>query len=527
MSGPTRPFVAAAVQFATGGDVDENLATCLRMVDRAADEGAELVVLPEFCNHRSVYESADHCRSVALELDGPFLGALADRAATHRLHLVVTATVRRVGRVTITSVMLGPGGTRLGVGDKQTLMGNERQFLADGAEVAPVVVTDLGPIGMYACMDGVTPETPRALTVKGARVLTNSLNSFALDEAALHIPVRAAENAVFVVAANKVGPLLPPDRVAEFSAAMGIPAEMLHGAGESQIVGPDGAVLAKAPRTGEAVVAAEIASGPVDRAAPHPVRDRRPVLARALVDDHEVERAEAADAVAVAAIGGEHVDTERVAGVGLVVLPELVEPPAEVPDGMVVVSSRRDGDRHIGEVRTSTGTVAEQPQLLACARHPWASDLGDAVTTVDLPFGRLAVVVGDDLLLPEIARSAAVLGADVLAVVGHVDRAWVNDLLVVERAAESRVCVAVGSRATDAGGPVVVDLPPEFTLWHPDRTRPYDGTINTPDVHRDGEMVRGTIHPARAANDQISKGTHLRAGRARRSAAVVAAPALS
>ena len=85
-------------------------------------------------------------------------------------------------------------------------------------------------IGTYACMDGVVPEVPRSLAVRGARLLLNSLNSFALDEASTHIPVRAAENRAWLVACCKIGPLLPPDRLAEFSANMGVPGSMLRGA---------------------------------------------------------------------------------------------------------------------------------------------------------------------------------------------------------------------------------------------------------------------------------------------------------
>ena len=130
-------------------------------------------------------------------------------------------------------------------------MGNERAFLSAGTRAHTVADTAFGPVGLYACMDGVTFETPRALAVRGARLLLNSLNSFAVDEASLHVPVRAAENGVFVAAANKVGPLLPANRIAEFSEALGVPAEALHGAGESQIAAPDGTVLAKAAPTGE------------------------------------------------------------------------------------------------------------------------------------------------------------------------------------------------------------------------------------------------------------------------------------
>ncbi len=93
-------------------------------------------------------------------------------------------------------------------------------------------------------MDGVINETPRMLAVEGAQVLLNSLNSFALDEASLHVPVRAVENRVWVVAANKVGPLVPERSIAAVAERVGVPVERLHGAGESQIVAPDGTVVA-------------------------------------------------------------------------------------------------------------------------------------------------------------------------------------------------------------------------------------------------------------------------------------------
>ena len=74
----------AAVQFAVTEDVEENLATCLRMTDRAAAEGAQVVVLPEFCNHVSWYDDREHARRMALTLDGPFVAALAAKAARAR-----------------------------------------------------------------------------------------------------------------------------------------------------------------------------------------------------------------------------------------------------------------------------------------------------------------------------------------------------------------------------------------------------------------------------------------------------------
>ena len=55
---------------------------------------------------------------------------------------------------------------------------------------------------------------------------------------------------------------------------MGVPGDMLAGAGESQIVAPDGTVVARGPREGEAVVTADIDLGPL-RQSPDPTAPTR------------------------------------------------------------------------------------------------------------------------------------------------------------------------------------------------------------------------------------------------------------
>ncbi|TXS08131.1 carbon-nitrogen hydrolase family protein, partial [Streptomyces sp. ms191] len=259
-----RTFRVAAAQFAVGRDRKANLAGCLRMIDAAAEQGAILVVLPEFCNHLSWYDDRDQALAAACRAGDDFLGPVAEHAARHGMYVKIHVTLASGGgpagaeRITAASLLYGPDGTLAGAADKQVLMGSENDHLDPATEPGPVISTALGPVGLYSCMEGVVPEVCRGLALRGAHVLLNSLNSFALDEAALHIPVRAAENRVWVIAANKVGPLLPADRIGAISAAMGVPAEALEGAGESQIVAPDGTVVAQAPRYGEAVVTADI-----------------------------------------------------------------------------------------------------------------------------------------------------------------------------------------------------------------------------------------------------------------------------
>ncbi|WP_243057061.1 carbon-nitrogen hydrolase family protein [Nocardioides sp. SR21] len=522
----------AAVQFAVTEDVDENLATCLRMTDRAAAEGAQVVVLPEFCNHVSWYDGREHARSKALTLDGPFVAALAAKAAEHGIHLMANVTLAREdGRTTGSNVLFAPDGAILGVTDKQVLMGSERDHLDPAIAASPIIETSFGRVGLYSCMDGVINETPRMLAVGGAQVLLNSLNSFALDEASLHIPVRAVENRVWVVAANKVGPLVPERSIHMVAERVGVPAERLHGAGESQIVAPDGTVVAMAPRSGEAVIVADIDVDLADDKRRPDGTDvmssRRPDIYGPILDaPRGRQRPAGADELVTAVISpsdGDDVLTllkEAVAtGAGLVVLPELADVDRDAITAALsgtdtlVATSVAEGDAHIGLVLGADRVVLRQPTLHPCARTPWATALGDGIAVADLPWGRLALVVGDDALYPETFRLAALQDVDVVAVPFTTQAGADLDPLLLERAAENRLNVAVGSRRGEQGGGAIFPLSSDFTLWAPDRA-PFSGIISRPDpVLAAGPVEVATLRPAQAVNRFVSKGTDLVDGR--------------
>lgn len=544
---PAQLVRVAAVQFSTGCDVAANLATTLRMIDTAASESPDVMVLPEFCNHLSVYDDGDHAWDVAIDLDGPWVTEVGGRAAAHRCWIQLNCTVRRSGtstsrepapgRIANTNLVFSPEGRLVAANDKTVLMGAEGDFLSGAETPSDLVDTPFAVIGTYACMDGVVPEVPRSVAVRGATLLLNSLNSFALDEASLHVPVRAAENKAWVVACCKVGPLIPADRVAAFSAAMKVPADLLDGAGESQIVAPDGTVVAMGPRRGEAVVVADIdPSAALDKRRPDGtdvIARRRPSVYRALssptpaLDEHP--RAAELSAAAVGSLEAAKAAVAR--GAGLVVLPELV---GDVETWRAIVAGSRailvgsvelDG-AHVGVAVNSLGVVGRQAQLHRVERHGWQRVLGDEIVPIDLPWGRLGVIVGDDLIYPEAVRLAALANCDVVAVPFAAQERWECRLGVVERAAENRLCVVAATAEVPKldAAPILVDLPPDFTLWAPSRQRVFDGTINEPDVTWavDG-LAFGPIHPERAVNRQISRGTNLVDGRPWRLSAALTA----
>ena len=88
-------------------------------------------------------------------------------------------------------------------------------------------------------------------------------------------------------------------------------------------------------------------------------------------------------------------------------------------DALVVTSLPGE----LGEARShdavlvgADGVLARQPQLHHVERHAhWVGALGDALAVHETPFGRLALVVGDDSIYPETFRLAALGDADVVA----------------------------------------------------------------------------------------------------------------
>ena len=546
----SRMMRVAAVQLQIGANVDENLKTCLRMIDQAAQSHPDLIVLPEFCNHWSTVADKKEGYDVALAYDGPFLTAIGKKAAEHRAYIALNVTTRKPqGKIGGTNVLFDPTGALVTSSDKQVLMGRQELNQLDRAtELSKVVDSPFGRLGMFSCMDGVLFETPRVVALQGAQLLINTLNSFALDEASLHIPVRAAENKVFIIASNKIGLLLPLEDAERLVQGTGRTTLDLEGAGEAQIVAPDGKILARAPRRGEHVVVADINLSEADnKLRPDGTdiyADRRPELYRPIAVKPGARTYKAgADDLLVGIYQPAQAEPDRLdkmlsavsAGVKdnvqLISLPELCGTDARDPATAakagrdiaeriravigassthvatsIVTAEAKGAFAHPGVLIGSGGIVLRQQQLHRCGRHPWATALGTDVATLDLPWGRVALVLGGDTIYPESFRLAALKDVEVVASPTAVLERWEIETGFLERSAENRLSIVMASQKSAAGAGMIMvpGLKPSMA------ERPFRGNLNCPDVVNAAGavgLVKAVIHPAAAKTRLVAEQT--------------------
>lgn len=569
MRKPFRKVRVAAVQFAVGTDVDANLKTSLHWLAEAEKCKPDLVVLPEFANHASWYDDTAHCHRVSVALDGPFVKAIAAAAKKIKAYVVVNCTVQREGTVcTGTSLLFSPAGRLLGTNDKQVLIGHENDFLRRATAPGPIVQTPIGRLGLYACMDGVIAETPRLLALRGAQILCNSLNSFALDEGALHIPVRAAENRVFVVAANKVGALIPEALLEPVSQQTGIPVRFLSGAGESQIVAPDGTVLAIASPDKPGLIWADIdvsQAGAVRPDGTDPIRARRPALYGDIGVDpstqprpvHSAQQDLKVAAVQLPGTGEGALEAAvaavrdaAAAGARYITLPELFFAPkpsrktlaaaaslsrkvvsaiqAACGDASVALNIVEKSGKGYGLVAvlvTREGIALRQGLLHKSVRYGWSAR-GKALETLKQGDLTVAVLSGDDAIYPEVGRLLAMRGVELLLVPCAPQEAWELRTGLVERAAENRINLVAACQPGDLGTSLICSLQTDFTVMTPWKERAFDGQLSQPVVTRAARapgVTLATVHPANSANKVVSRGTDLVRGRAWHLAAPITA----
>lgn len=437
------------------------VALCARLIDRAVvEQSAQIVVFPQLVAHADDVEATD----------GLLARELAKLSAQHAIWVLGSVYIGS----TAVCLWADPSGqvqARPCSDLEQTGAGN---FGADSA----IISTPHGKIGLCAGPAALRGPVTRSLAEAGARLVCTSMAASLPRVLSLLPPARAVENRIFVAVsalyAAQIAPypahmetLPPPPEGADPS--------RLH----NQIAGPSGQRVDLTSCAEGTIFVAELELGTrearsdaeqtsasddgegtrrvaplrglwshTDRAARAGADRGGAELARGQLDDTRASKL----TVATLTIEREGSlegtlarTTEQLRDlvqqdVSLVVLPELfcfgpeLSPPENAAaefvnvvrslaeacgrSGMHVVTSLveqvKDKLFHTAVLIGQGGVVVRQASLAPTSRLPWATP-SRRVQTALLPWGRLALAVGDDALLPEFAESLLRAGVDVVA----------------------------------------------------------------------------------------------------------------
>jgi predicted amidohydrolase len=245
-------FRYAVAQFYSGDDLDENLKILTHWAEKAKAANVQCLVTPENSNlNRNFFVNGKPCKEKAWEksepIDGRFVTGCQALAKRLGLYMVVGIDFRGDEKPTVLigQFLFAPTGEILHVHHKTVLWDYEYTLFQHGKKQLSVVPTPIGRIAMHSCADQIVPDVPRELALNGAEVYCNSLNSRGPDEARSHIPCRAIENGVWHVASNTVGNPSNEGLLWPWT-------------GGSQVIAPDGGILAHCDEEAEMMVWADI-----------------------------------------------------------------------------------------------------------------------------------------------------------------------------------------------------------------------------------------------------------------------------
>jgi predicted amidohydrolase len=220
-------------------DHPANLRIIRDLLDRAAQAGVNILVLPELANSGYNFENQQQVMSSSEEADnGPFCTLLRDWSAGGRL--AVGGFCERDGSVLFNSAAIYGDGQLVTVYRKAHLFANEVTFFKPGNEKPPVFEFNGHKFGVMICFDWFFPEMARSLALRGAQIILHPSN-LVLPWCQKAMLTRSIENRVFTATANRTG----VDRDLSFS-------------GLSQVTSPKGDLLVQADGTSTNVVWADV-----------------------------------------------------------------------------------------------------------------------------------------------------------------------------------------------------------------------------------------------------------------------------
>ncbi len=209
----------ACIQMASGPYVEANLEEAARLIQKAVDEGAEVVILPEHFAQMGMKQT-DKLEIMEDEGDGPIQTFLAETASKHNIWLVggsIPLKCQNPNRSRCSVLAFNADGKQIARYDKIHLFDvnlpeanesyNESATMEPGDDVV-VIDTPVGRMGLCVCYDIRFPEMFRLQLDQGMEILAVP-SSFTAFTGKVHwqplLLTRAIENQCYVAASAQGG----------------------------------------------------------------------------------------------------------------------------------------------------------------------------------------------------------------------------------------------------------------------------------------------------------------------------------
>lgn len=261
-----KPFTLGAIQMRMSADVDANVEHACELLGKAAQQGAEIVCLPELFRSPYFCQTEDpEVFNLAEPIPGPTTEALAKAAKHHGIVIIGSLFERRAaGIYHNTAVIIDADGQLAGMYRKMHIPDDplyyEKYYFTPGDLGFKAFDTHFGRIGTLVCWDQWYPEGARLTTLQDPSVLfyptaigwhPSEKQEYGAAQVSAWETIQrshAIANGIYVAAVNRVGFEPTPENQGDG----------IEFFGNSFIADPFGRILAKASEDQEEILTAVV-----------------------------------------------------------------------------------------------------------------------------------------------------------------------------------------------------------------------------------------------------------------------------
>lgn len=215
------------------GKVVENIENAVKV---AAGVNSDIYVFPELCNTGYAFRSKKECLSLAESLSHGSSFEKFQEFSEKKKCVIVAGMAEKQGDRTYNSSIVIERGKVLGTYRKMHLFYREKMWFSKSYSGFKTFYLESlrCRVGVLICFDWLYPEVSRKLALEGAEIICHPSDLVLPGKGQVGMMVRAFENRVFTITANRVG------------SESRSPKDKFRFTGNSQIISPDMKKLATA-----------------------------------------------------------------------------------------------------------------------------------------------------------------------------------------------------------------------------------------------------------------------------------------